>query len=59
MRAFFDPRQLAHAPAEELHNGGFTPYAEVPARAEANNSPASPRPCCLARPTSWSPPTPA
>jgi acetoin utilization deacetylase AcuC-like enzyme len=35
MRAFFSPRQLAHAPAVELHNGGFAPYAEVPARAEA------------------------
>ncbi len=35
MRAFFSPRQLAHAPALELHNGGFTAYAENPARAEA------------------------
>lgn len=35
MRAFFSPRQLAHAPAQELHNGGFTAYAESPARAEA------------------------
>jgi len=35
MRAFFDPRQLAHAPAQELHNGSFVPYAETPARAEA------------------------
>jgi acetoin utilization deacetylase AcuC-like enzyme len=35
MRRFFDPRQLAHAPARELHNGDWTPYAEVPARAEA------------------------
>lgn len=35
MKAYFDPRQLAHAPAFELHNGGFTAYAEVPARAEA------------------------
>jgi len=34
MRAFFDPRQLGHAPVQELHNGGFTPYSEVPARAE-------------------------
>jgi acetoin utilization deacetylase AcuC-like enzyme len=34
MRAFFDPRQLVHAPALELHNGGFVPYAETPARAE-------------------------
>ncbi|MDB5677551.1 histone deacetylase family protein [Sphingomonas bacterium] len=35
MRRFFDPRQLLHAPARELHNGGFTDYAETPARAEA------------------------
>ena len=35
MRRFFSPRQLRHAPALELHNGGFTPYAETPARAEA------------------------
>ncbi|MBA3880906.1 MAG: acetylpolyamine amidohydrolase [Sphingobium sp.] len=35
MRAFFSPRQLAHAPLQELHNGGFTAYAESPARAEA------------------------
>lgn len=34
MRAFFDPAQLLHAPATELHNGAWTPYAEVPARAE-------------------------
>lgn len=34
VRRFFSPRQLAHAPAQELHNGGFAPYAEVPARAE-------------------------
>lgn len=33
MRRFFSPLQLAHAPAQELHNGAFTPYAEVPARA--------------------------
>jgi acetoin utilization deacetylase AcuC-like enzyme len=35
MRAFFDPRQLAHAPALELHNGAFVPFAEDTARAEA------------------------
>ncbi len=35
MRAFFDPRQLAHAPAMELHNGAFVPFAETVARAEA------------------------
>ena len=34
MRAFFDPRQLAHAPALELHNGSFVPFAESPARSE-------------------------
>ena len=34
MRGFFDPRQLAHAPAIELHNGGFVPYAEKSSRAE-------------------------
>ena len=34
MRAFFHTDQLRHAPALELHNGGFTAYAEVPARAE-------------------------
>ena len=34
MRRFFDPRQLAHAPRQELHNGGFADYAECPARAE-------------------------
>ena len=35
MRLFFDPRQLAHAPSQELHNGAFVPYAETPARAQA------------------------
>lgn len=35
MRRFFDPRQLLHAPLRELHNGGFTDYAETPARAES------------------------
>jgi len=35
MRLFFDPRQLAHAPAQELHNGAFVAYAETPARAAA------------------------
>ncbi|MEG3176804.1 histone deacetylase family protein [Sphingomonas sp. RB3P16] len=34
MRKYFSPAQLAHAPARELHNGGFTAYAETPARAE-------------------------
>ncbi len=35
MLSFFDPRQLAHAPATELMNGAVLPYAETPARAEA------------------------
>ena len=35
MRCFFDPRQLAHAPALELHNGGFVPYAETAARVKS------------------------
>ncbi|MGE0178788.1 MAG: histone deacetylase family protein [Sphingomonas sp.] len=35
MRCFFDPRQLVHAPRQELHNGGFVPFAESPRRAEA------------------------
>jgi acetoin utilization deacetylase AcuC-like enzyme len=34
VRRFFDPRQLAHAPVRELHNGDWVPYAETPARAE-------------------------
>ena len=34
MLSFFDPRQLAHAPATELMNGTVLPYAETPARAE-------------------------
>jgi acetoin utilization deacetylase AcuC-like enzyme len=35
MRMFFDDRQRAHAPTHELHNGGFTTYAEMPARVDA------------------------
>lgn len=35
MRCFHDPGQLAHAPARELHNGEFVPYADKPARAAA------------------------
>ena len=35
MRVFWDERQGLHAPAVELHNGGFEPYAEHPARADA------------------------
>lgn len=34
MQLFFDPRQLAHAPTVELHNGGWTEHAEKPSRAE-------------------------
>ena len=33
MQGFFDPRQLDHAPLQELHNGAWTSYAECPARA--------------------------
>lgn len=29
----FDPRQLAHAPDRELHNGGWTAHADLPSRA--------------------------
>jgi acetoin utilization deacetylase AcuC-like enzyme len=32
--AFFDRRQLAHQPVQELHNGGWAAYAEKSARAE-------------------------
>lgn len=35
MRMFFDDRQRAHAPTQELHNGDFTTYAEMPARVDA------------------------
>jgi acetoin utilization deacetylase AcuC-like enzyme len=35
MRRFWDARQLRHAPARELHNGAFVPFAEHPGRAEA------------------------
>ena len=35
MRCFADPRQRAHAPERELHNGRFVDYAETPARYEA------------------------
>jgi acetoin utilization deacetylase AcuC-like enzyme len=35
MHIVFDPRQRAHAPALELMNGGFVPFAETPARADA------------------------
>lgn len=33
--AFFDERQLLHQPVREMHNGGWTPYAETPERARA------------------------
>ncbi len=35
MRCYYDPGQQAHAPATELHNGAFVPYAEKPERAAA------------------------
>ncbi|HEX8388017.1 MAG TPA: histone deacetylase family protein [Sphingomonas sp.] len=35
MRIFHDPRQRLHAPAQEMHNGGFTAYAEKPERVDA------------------------
>ncbi|WP_375285441.1 histone deacetylase family protein [Sphingomonas sp.] len=35
MRRFFAPEQLRHQPRQELHNGGFTDYAAIAARAEA------------------------
>jgi acetoin utilization deacetylase AcuC-like enzyme len=35
MRSFFHPTQFAHAPAQELHNGGWMPHAEHPGRARA------------------------
>ncbi len=35
MRSFWDPRQLAHAPSIEMHNGRIEVCAETPARARA------------------------
>lgn len=35
MRLFHDPRQRLHAPARELHNGDWVPFAEVPGRFDA------------------------
>ncbi|MDP9414127.1 MAG: histone deacetylase family protein [Pseudomonadota bacterium] len=35
MRSFWDPRQLAHAPSIEMHNGRIEACAETPARARA------------------------
>jgi acetoin utilization deacetylase AcuC-like enzyme len=32
VRLFWDERQLRHAPAQELHNGSFVPFAEHPGR---------------------------
>ena len=32
---FFDERQLLHQPVREMHNGGWTPYAETPERARS------------------------
>lgn len=34
MRAFFDKRQLRHAPQRELHNGDWMDYSESPRRAD-------------------------
>jgi acetoin utilization deacetylase AcuC-like enzyme len=31
---YFDPRQLTHEPLQEMHNGGWTAYAEKSSRAE-------------------------
>ncbi|NVB84028.1 MAG: histone deacetylase family protein [Kofleriaceae bacterium] len=35
MLQVFDARQLAHAPALELHNGAWVPHVDVPARAQS------------------------
>lgn len=35
MRAFFDQAQHAHAPAQELHNGGWVPHAEAASRVQS------------------------
>ena len=35
MRCFFDERQFAHAPSQELHNGAFVPSMETRARVES------------------------
>jgi acetoin utilization deacetylase AcuC-like enzyme len=35
MQIFWDPRQLAHAPSIEMHNGRIEPCSETPARAQA------------------------
>ncbi len=35
IRGYFDRRQLAHEPLQELHNGGWVAYSETSSRAEA------------------------
>jgi acetoin utilization deacetylase AcuC-like enzyme len=35
MRRFWDMHQLLHAPAQELHNGSFVPFAEHPGRPQS------------------------
>lgn len=35
MRVFWDERQRLHAPAQELHNGGFVPFAEHNGRVDS------------------------
>ncbi|HEX2763577.1 MAG TPA: histone deacetylase family protein [Allosphingosinicella sp.] len=35
MRCFWDERQRRHAPAQELHNGAFVPFAEHPGRIDS------------------------
>jgi len=35
MRIFWDDRQRLHAPAQELHNGGFVPFAEHKGRVDS------------------------
>jgi acetoin utilization deacetylase AcuC-like enzyme len=35
MFGVFDAAQLAHAPVQELHNGGWMPHSDTPSRAEA------------------------
>ena len=35
MRSFWDERQRLHAPARELHEGAFVPFAETAARADS------------------------
>ena len=35
MRSFFDPRQLAHTPVHEFHNGALMPHVDTPERARS------------------------